>query len=147
VTGNNVTAIALAVEHTLQELVQWNGEDGALHWMQSEIAYDVDDSFDLPALRVGAHVRRFFGRAIGVYSYFAPKWNVKGPVVSSAVVAPDAAGVVIPSAFCLFLNGRGGIQHAVNGKGPGAFKSNPAQPMWCSLNAENAPEGMQTCPC
>ena len=37
VTGDNVNAYGLAVEHTLQDLVQWTGENGATYFFQSEM--------------------------------------------------------------------------------------------------------------
>ena len=41
VDGSNVTAYGVAVEHTLADLLQWNGDDGRLFFYQSEFPYDV----------------------------------------------------------------------------------------------------------
>jgi len=42
VNGDNVKAYGLKVEHTLKDLVQWNGENGLTIMFQSELPYDVD---------------------------------------------------------------------------------------------------------
>ncbi len=39
VSGDSVTAYGLAVEHTLNDLVQWNGNDGATYFYQSELPW------------------------------------------------------------------------------------------------------------
>merc|ERR1719203_2162327 len=41
VNGNDVTMYALMVEHTLNDLTQWNGQRGATYFYQSEMPYDV----------------------------------------------------------------------------------------------------------
>ena len=39
--GNSVRAYGLFVEHTLGDMVLWNGEDGETYFYQSELPYDV----------------------------------------------------------------------------------------------------------
>jgi len=41
VNGNFVRAYGLFVEHTLGDMVLWNGEDGETYFYQSELPYDV----------------------------------------------------------------------------------------------------------
>ena len=41
VEGAHVTAYGLAVEHTLEDQVQWTGEDGQVFFFQAELPYDV----------------------------------------------------------------------------------------------------------
>jgi hypothetical protein len=49
VNGDNVSAYGLAVEHTLRDLVVWNGEYGYTFFYQSELPYDVtQDNFGAP---------------------------------------------------------------------------------------------------
>lgn len=45
VYGDNVKAYGLKSEHTLKDLVQWNGENGLTIMYQSELPYDVDVDF------------------------------------------------------------------------------------------------------
>lgn len=40
VNGNNVTAYGLMVEHTMRNMVQWNGEGGSTFFYQSEFPYN-----------------------------------------------------------------------------------------------------------
>ena len=42
VNGDNVIAYGLAVEHTLEDLVRWNGNNGRVYFYQSELPYDVN---------------------------------------------------------------------------------------------------------
>lgn len=41
VNGNYVKAYGLFVEHTLGDMVSWNGEHGEVYFYQSELPYDV----------------------------------------------------------------------------------------------------------
>ncbi len=41
VNGDNVIAYGLAVEHTLGNMVEWNGNQGRVYFYQSEYPYDV----------------------------------------------------------------------------------------------------------
>ena len=41
VNGDNVTGYGLACEHTLGDLLQWNGDNGRSYFYQSEFPYDV----------------------------------------------------------------------------------------------------------
>ncbi len=41
VNGDNVRAYGLASEHTLKDLVLWNGNNGEVYFYQSEFPYDV----------------------------------------------------------------------------------------------------------
>ena len=44
VNGNFVRAYGLFVEHTLGDMVVWNGEDGEVYFFQSELPYDATQS-------------------------------------------------------------------------------------------------------
>jgi hypothetical protein len=44
VNAPHVTAYGLAVEHTLRDLVQWNGDHGRVYFYQSELPYDVSQT-------------------------------------------------------------------------------------------------------
>lgn len=59
VNGDNVTGYGLASEHTLGNLLEWNGEKGRTYFYQSELPYDVDQSYGdagFVGYKVGDHV-------------------------------------------------------------------------------------------
>ena len=43
VNGDDVIMYGLAAEHTLKDVVLWNGDHGATFFFQSELPYDVRD--------------------------------------------------------------------------------------------------------
>jgi len=45
VNGDNVIGYGLACEHTLGNLLEWNGENGRVYFYQSELPYDVDHTY------------------------------------------------------------------------------------------------------
>jgi hypothetical protein len=45
INGDNVTGYGLACEHTLGNLLEWNGENGRTYFYQSEFPYDVNQSY------------------------------------------------------------------------------------------------------
>jgi len=45
VNGNVVTGYGLASEHTLADLLVWNGDHGRAYFFQAEFPYDVDTSY------------------------------------------------------------------------------------------------------
>ena len=66
VNGDDVIIYGLAVEHTLGDMVVWNGERGKVYFYQSEYPYDADTSYDSHvSFRVNSKVQEheviFFG--------------------------------------------------------------------------------------
>ena len=114
--SDNVITYGLAVEHTLQDLVQWFGNNGQVYFYQSELPYDVQQSqFGTPGyvgFRVDTSVTSFEGYGMGVYSYFRD-YNV---TVESGISTP-ASGSSIINPLTVFLNGQGEIIHVVNENG------------------------------
>ncbi|KAH8052277.1 hypothetical protein JL721_10916 [Aureococcus anophagefferens] len=55
VAGDDATFYGLAVEHQLEDLVVWEGDNGTIFFYQSELPYDVD-SYDFAAYRVAPGV-------------------------------------------------------------------------------------------
>lgn len=142
VNGNNVVTYGLHVEHTLKELIVWNGNYGKIYFIQSELAYDVPASWDYPALRIGSNVTDFYGVGMGFYTFFSNRTHPDKiyPNVTSAIICPETPGIVIKSAFTLLLNkddGGGSIKHVINNRGKVSDVSNADIPVWCSLNANN----------
>merc|ERR1712070_205510 len=116
VNGKDVSMYGLFVEHSTQDLVQWNGEGGKTYFYQSEIPYDVDaDKFT--GYRVLDHVQTHQLYGAGVYAYFRD-YDV---TVESGFKAP--AGLEFTNIFTQFLNGKGGIRHVLNSQGAGADSS------------------------
>ena len=80
VNGENVIAYGLAVEHTLEDLVRWNGDFGKVFFYQSELPYDVtQDNFgdkEFVSYRVGDNVSHHEAYGIGSYTFFRDN-NVK----------------------------------------------------------------------
>eukprot|EP00008_Paramoeba_atlantica_P011354 CAMPEP_0201492408 /NCGR_PEP_ID=MMETSP0151_2-20130828/32987_1 /ASSEMBLY_ACC=CAM_ASM_000257 /TAXON_ID=200890 /ORGANISM="Paramoeba atlantica, Strain 621/1 / CCAP 1560/9" /LENGTH=591 /DNA_ID=CAMNT_0047879201 /DNA_START=82 /DNA_END=1857 /DNA_ORIENTATION=- len=116
VNGDSVVAYGLAVEHTLEDLVRWNGENGQVFYYQSEYPYDVNTSYadeGYVSYRVNPTVTRHNATGVGAYCYFRDY-----PVtVDSGFIAPNVEGVQFKTAFTTFLNGGGGIEHVLNNAG------------------------------
>ena len=127
VNGDNVTGYGLACEHTLKDMLIWNGDNGKAFFYQSEFAYDVtqqnygDKGYS--AFKVDDKVTNFDGYGLGVYSYFRD--NVVE--VESAIKAPQKSGVTLTNSLTVFLNGKGGIKHIVDEEGGSAQQGSNQQ--------------------
>lgn len=116
VNGNNIHIFGLAVEHANGHQTRWNGENGSVHFYQSEFPYCVGHGFAESEFRgylVGEHIRYHEVHAPGVYSNFR-NHDVS---VSTAMQHPDSPGVIFYNAFTVKLDNQGGIKSIVNGKG------------------------------
>merc|ERR1719468_541088 len=116
VNGDDVTMYGLAVEHTLQDLTQWNGERGETYFYQSELPYDVDQSYGdqkFVGYRVAQDVSMHHGFGVGVYHFFRDNTVV----LESAISVPSSLESSMVSPLTVFLNGKGKIQHIINDKG------------------------------
>ncbi len=140
VTGDNVTAYGLAVEHFQKNEVVWSGQGGTDVFFQNENPYDppsqsawmatpTQDGY--PAFLVTPNVKTFQGYGMGSYSFF----NIAGlnPQVfsSEAFEAPGRPGVQFHDLFTIFLNasgGYGGILSVVNGTGGETTSIDPDYP-------------------
>jgi len=114
VNGNNVTTYGLACEHTLQDLCQWNGNNGRCYFFQAEFPYDVPSSYGTigyTGYRVGNSVTSHLGYALGVYCFFRDHVIT----VDSGIIAPGGTGIQFTNAFTRYLNGNGGIASVLNG--------------------------------
>jgi len=113
VNGNNVTAYGLACEHTVQDICQWNGDNGRCYFFQAEFPYDVKGSYGdagYTGYRVANSVANHQAYAVGVYSYFRDYYVF----AKSGIYAPSGAGIQFINAFTRFLNGFGGIGGILN---------------------------------
>lgn len=106
------------MEHTVKDLVQWQGDRGKLYFYQSELPYDVShQDFCEPGYAgyvVGDSVRAHTAVGVGVYSYFRDSECL----LPSAIKAPVGQGIEFISTFIRHLNGYGGILGIMNGRGP-----------------------------
>jgi hypothetical protein len=130
VNGANVITYGLAVEHTLQDLTQWNGNNGACYFYQSEFPYDVTSAYGTAgyaAYRVGPKVTNFQGFGIAAYSYFRD-FTV---FVPSGIVTPLAPGINFTNSLTRYLNGNGGIENVIDTFGGPVSASNPGPAYFC----------------
>ncbi len=124
VTGNNVTAYGLAVEHYQKNEVIWSGQGGTDVFYQNELPYDppsqaawmaspTQDGY--PAFLVTRNVTTFHGYGMGSYVVF-----IDTPATlfdAEAFKAPDTPGVQFQDVFGLWIGGSGGLQSVINGVG------------------------------
>jgi hypothetical protein len=132
VTGNNVTAYGLAVEHYQKDEVVWTGNNGTDIFFQNELPYDppsqsawmaspTQDGY--PAFDVGAKVSSFHGYGLGSYVVF-----ISTPATlydKEAFEAPDTTGVQFSNVFAVWIAGSGGDQSIINGTGGPVTSTNP----------------------
>ena len=132
VTGDDVTAYGLAVEHYQKSEVVWNGQGGTDVFFQNELPYDVPDqavwnespSFQgFPAFQVGKNVKTFNGFGMGAYVVF-----IHTPAtlhVTSGFQAPQTPGVKFSDTFGVWIGGSGGLDSIINGVGGPVTSTNP----------------------
>ena len=131
VTGNDVTAYGLAVEHYQKYEVVWSGQGGTEIFLQNEMPYDPpsqaawmaspsEDGY--PAFLVSPNVKTFQGYGMGSYSFFN-----QGVAIYAATgfQAPDTPDVKFQDVFTRFLNGSGGINSVINGTGAAVNSTSP----------------------
>jgi hypothetical protein len=115
VYGDNVVMYCLAVEHTLKDLVVWEGENGFTYFYQSELPYHVNQSEygdqDIVGYRVGANVKKHTAVGLGVYSFFRDSVVH----VKSAISTP--VSVDLSNVYTRHLNGHGGVLSVWNNQG------------------------------
>lgn len=130
VNGDNVTAYGLAVEHTLQNLTEWNGNNGSVYFYQSEYPYDVTQAnYGTPgyvAYKVGSNVTTHTAYGVGVYCYFRD-YTVTVP---SGISTPQGSGIQFINALTIFLTGNGGISNVINNVGGPVSSANADKPVY-----------------
>ena len=133
VTGNNVTAYGLAVEHYQKNEVIWSGQGGTDVFFQNEMPYDppsqsawmaspAQDGY--PAFLVTGNVKSFQGYGMGSYIVFIQ--TTATLFADAAFQAPKTPGVQFHSLLVVYLGGSGGDKSIINGVGgPVTSTSNP----------------------
>ena len=117
VNADNVIGYGLAVEHTLGNLMEWNGENGHVYFYQSELPYDVDQQNygdkGFVSYYVKEGVKNHSAWGIGVYSYFRDH-SVE---VKTGIKVPVEQNVKFVNVFSVFLSGSGAIDKVIDDKG------------------------------
>ncbi|HJY61207.1 MAG TPA: adenylyl cyclase [Streptosporangiaceae bacterium] len=133
VTGDNVTAYGLAVEHYQKNEVIWSGQGGTDIFFQNEMPYDppsqsawmaspTQDGY--PAFLVTGNVKSFQGYGMGSYIVFIQ--TTATLFADAAFQAPKTSGVQFHSLLVVYLGGNGGDKSIINGVGgPVTSTSNP----------------------
>ena len=133
VTGNNVTAYGLAVEHYQKDEVIWSGQGGTDVFFQNEMPYDppsqaawmaspTQDGY--PAFLVTGNVKSFQGYGMGSYIVFIQ--TTATLFADEAFQAPKTPGVQFHGLLAVYLGGSGGDKSIINGVGgPVTSTNNP----------------------
>jgi len=133
VTGNNVTAYGLAVEHYQKNEVIWSGQGGTDIFFQNELPYDppsqsawmaspTQDGY--PSFLVTGNVKSFQGYGMGSYVVFID--TTATLYDAEAFQAPKTPGVQFHDLLGVYLGGSGGDQSIINGVGgPVTSADNP----------------------
>jgi len=132
VTGNDVTAYGLAVEHYQKNEVIWSGNGGTDIFFQNELPYDppsqsawmassTQDGY--PAFLVTPHVTSFQGYGMGSYIVFI---DTSATLFDAeAFQAPDSSGVQFHNIFGVWIAGSGGDNSIINGTGGPVTSTTP----------------------
>jgi hypothetical protein len=132
VTGDDVTAYGLAVEHYQKSEVVWSGQGGTDVFFQNELPYDVPSQAawnesatfsGYPAFQVGAGVKTFQGYGMGSYVVFIDTTATLH--VTAGFQAPKTAGVQFHDVFGVWISGSDGLDSVINGVGGPATSTNP----------------------
>jgi hypothetical protein len=132
VTGDDVTAYGLAVEHYQKSEVVWTGQGGTDVFFQNELPYDVPDQADwnqsaaflgYPAFEVGRTVTSFNGYGMGSYVVFIQTTATLH--VTAGFESPDTPGVQFHNVFGVWISGSGGLDSVVDGTGGPVTSTSP----------------------
>jgi hypothetical protein len=133
VTGNDVTAYGLAIEHYQKNEVIWSGQGGTDIFFQNEMPYDppsqsawmaspAEDGY--PSFLVTGNVKTFQGYGMGSYIVFIDTSATL--FADEAFQSPDTPGVQFHDLLVVWLGGSGGDNSIINGVGgPVTSTDNP----------------------
>jgi pectate lyase-like protein len=133
VTGDNVTAYGLFVEHYQKNEVIWSGQGGTDVFYQNELPYDPPSQSawmasptqnGYPAFLVTRNVKSFQGYGMGSYIVFIQTSATLFD--DEAFQAPNRPGVQFHGLLVVYLGGSGGDNSIINGVGgPVTSSHNP----------------------
>ncbi len=133
VTGNDVTAYGLAIEHYQKNEVIWSGQGGTDIFFQNEMPYDPpsqsawmaspsEDGY--PSFLVTGNVKSFQGYGMGSYIVFIQ--TTATVYADEAFKAPDRPDVQFHDLLVVYLGNQGGDKSIINGVGgPVTGTNNP----------------------
>lgn len=133
INGDNVTMVALMVEHFQKEQTIWRGQGGRCIMYQSEVPYDIPEGMASSSFVVEVGVTSFYGTGIGIYLY-----NRDAAIpLESAMVVPDAPDVRIEHVIDVMLgNSHPGIHHVINSAGGSVLHTGEIQKVLYYCNGE-----------
>lgn len=128
INGDNVVGYSLACEHTLGDMLVWNGNNGRAYFYQSEFPYDVNQQNygdkGYAAYKIGENVSIHHGYGVGAYTYFRDN----AVTVNSGIKTSGHGGVHFTNSLSVFLNGNGQCNHVIDNAG--ATSRNGQTPNW-----------------
>jgi hypothetical protein len=138
VTGNNVTAYGLFVEHYQKYEVIWSGNNGTDIFFQNEMPYDPPSQaawMEAPgvdgwaAFKVTNNVTSFNGYGMGSYSFFNQGVNIYA--ANAFEVPTHLPKGSMHDLLTIFLStaGSGGILNVINNTGGSSTIANPDTPV------------------
>ena len=124
INGDDVTMVALMVEHFKKEQTIWRGENGRCVMYQSEVPYDIPAGEACSSFVVDENVKSFKGTGIGIYLY-----NRDATIpLESAMIVPDAPDVMVEHIIDVMLgNSHPGIHHVINEAGGSVIHTGEVQ--------------------
>jgi len=133
INGDDVTMVALMVEHFQKEQTIWSGQRGKCIMYQSEVPYDIPEGVASSSFVVEEDVTDFTGIGIGIYLY-----NRDAAIpLESAMTVPDAPGVRIEHIIDVMLgNSHPGIHHVINAAGGSVMHTGETQKVLQYCNGE-----------
>ena len=138
VTGNNVTAYGLFVEHYQKYEVIWSGNNGTDIFFQNEMPYDPPSQaawMEAPgvdgwaAFKITSNVTSFHGYGMGSYSFFNQGVTIYAAHAFEVPTTLPAGS--LHDLFTIFLStsGSGGILNVINNTGGSSTIANPDTPV------------------
>lgn len=127
VTGDDVTIYGLFNEHFQEYQTLWQGERGRTYFYQSEIPYrppnfdswNSNGNIGYPSYKVADNVKEHYAIGLGIYSFFQSEPTVSNNMrLENAIETPNSKGILFEH-MVLFAGLNGGINHVINGVGPG----------------------------
>lgn len=116
VNSDNVYAYGLASEHTTEDNVVWNGNNGLTYFYQAEIMYDVTDAnWPYSCYKIGSNVDTHTGSGLGCYTYFRDA----SVYSESGIKTNGGKNVKIDKAVSVWLNGNqlSGLNNVIDSDG------------------------------
>jgi hypothetical protein len=132
VTGDDVTAYGLAVEHYQKYEVVWSGQGGTDVFFQNELPYDPPSQSvwmagpnqdGYPAFFVTSNVKTFQGYGMSSYVVFV---NTSATLYDTeAFEVPDTPDVQFHDVIAVWIGGSGGDDSIINGVGGSVTSTTP----------------------